>query len=362
MPRPVFASGGAFLRATRRDVDAYLADDAIRARGLRRLRSKAALAVSLIGAGWLTVILRPGPLLSVLALLVLDAGVLLTAVCVAHDANHGAFFGRRRLDHTVGFVADALCGFSSYAWRIRHNVAHHTYTNVDGEDCDVTQLPVLRLTPSQHRRPWHRYQHVYAWLLYSLMALRLQTYGDVVVFRRGRIGRTPLRRPRGWTLVALVGGKVVFVTWAVVVPLLLFPWWLVAGVYVAMVMAMSLAMVVIFQLAHCVEEASFPTSSAITAGRTDWATHELETTVDFCPGNRFLTYVVGGLNFQVVHHLFPRVPHTHYPALAAIVARNAELHGLRYATQPTLRGAIRSHVRHLRALSASGRPLEIEMG
>ncbi len=361
-PRPAFANRGDFLKDARREVDAYLADAAIRRRGLRRLYLKACLAVLLIVVGWVALILQQGVVVSIAALVVLDIGVLLTAVCVAHDANHGSFFGRRRLDHVVGFCADALCGFSSYAWRIRHNVAHHTYTNVDGEDSDVTQLPVLRLTPSQPVRAWHRYQHRYAWLLYALMALRLQTYGDVVVFARERIGRTTLRRPTGWTLVALVGGKLLFVLWAVVVPLLLFPWWLVVPVYVAMVMAMSLAMVMIFQLAHCVEEAAFPTTAEITAARTDWATHELETTVNFCPGNRFLTFVLGGLNFQIEHHLFPRVPHTHYPAIAPIVARQAQAHGLPYVSQPSLRRAMRSHSRHLRSLSESGQRLEIEMG
>ena len=96
--------------------------------------------------------------------------------------------------------------------------------------------------------------------------------------------------------------------------------------------------------------------------RTDWATHELETTVNFCPGNRFLTFVLGGLNFQIEHHLFPRVPHTHYPAIAPIVARQAQAHGLPYVSQPSLRRAMRSHSRHLRSLSESGQRLEIEMG
>ena len=134
VPRAVFANRSGFLRATRAEVEAYLADAPTRARALRRLYAKAGLAVFLMVAGWIVLVLRLGPVPSVAALAILDAGALLTAVCVAHDANHGAFFGRRRLDHRVGFVADALCGVSSYAWRIRHNVVHHTYTNVDGED------------------------------------------------------------------------------------------------------------------------------------------------------------------------------------------------------------------------------------
>ena len=71
-----------------------------------------------------------------------------------------------------------------------------------------------------------------------------------------------------------------------------------------------------FQLAHCVEEAASrpPRSSR---ARALWAVHEVETTVDFCPRNAVLTWMLGGLNYQIEHHLFPRVPHTHYPRIAA---------------------------------------------
>ena len=58
-------------------------------------------------------------------------------------------FQQRRWNHLVGWSADALLGFSSYAWRVKHNVAHHTYTNVDGFDDDATQVPLARFTPSQ---------------------------------------------------------------------------------------------------------------------------------------------------------------------------------------------------------------------
>ena len=78
----------------------------------------------------------------------LALGSMLMAFCVQHDANHGAFFRRRRYNHLLGWTSDALLGFSSYAWRVKHNVAHHTYTNVDGFDDDVKQVPLARFAPS----------------------------------------------------------------------------------------------------------------------------------------------------------------------------------------------------------------------
>jgi linoleoyl-CoA desaturase len=117
-----------------------------------------------------------------------------------------------------------------------------------------------------------------------------------------------------------------------------------------------------FQLAHCVEEASFASAEEVRAARPAWAVHEVETTVDFCPRNPVLTWMLGGLNFQIEHHLFPRVPHTHYPQIAQIVRRNCATHGVRYLSQPSLRAALRSHFLHLRTMGRLGLPAEIEMG
>jgi linoleoyl-CoA desaturase len=360
--RVVFASGGEFLRATRRDVAELLTDPATSARARRRLYGKAAAFVALMLASWLALMFARVGIAQLAALVGLAGGAYLTALGVQHDANHGAFFARRRANRLVGWTSDVLLGFSSYAWRVRHNVAHHTYTNIDKHDSDITQEPAIRFAPSQRRRPWHRLQVFYVWPLYALMALRLQTYGDVVVLIRGRIGRTSLKAPDGWDLVGLVAGKGVFATWAIVIPMLVYPPWLVAAAYVGVTMTLSLCMVVVFQLAHCVEDAAFPTAASLDAQRPEWASHELETTVDFCPRNRLATFALGGLNYQIEHHLFPRMPHTLYPAIAPIVERNARRYGLRYAVQPTFTRALRSHVRHLRALSRDRRAAEIELG
>ena len=134
----------------------------------------------------------------------------------------------------MGWTADALLGFSSYAWRVKHNVAHHTYTNVDGYDDDISQTPFARLTPTQEPKWWYRLQHIYIWPLYSVMVLRWQTGADIAALMRGRIGRSPMRMPRRWDLAGLVAGKAIFVCWAIVVPLLVYPWWVVAAGYVGL--------------------------------------------------------------------------------------------------------------------------------
>src|SRR5713226_1330090 len=121
---------------------------------------------------------------------------------------------------------------------------------------------------------------------------------------------------KGWDLAGLVGGKAFFFAWTIAVPLLFYPWWVVLGAYVGFTMVTSVIMAASFQLAHCVEEASFTSPAELGAEPRPWAVHQVETTVDCCARNRVLTWLLGGLNFQIEHHLFPRVPHTHYPQIA----------------------------------------------
>ena len=361
--RLTFGNGGAFMQDTRREVEQYLARGRTRLKGSLLLFAKVPVAIGLTVASWaVLVFVRPGVAGALLCLAGLILGALLTAFCVQHDANHGAYFRRRRYNHLLGWTADVLLGFSSYAWRVKHNIAHHTYTNIDGFDDDARQVPLARFAPSQAPRPWYRFQHLYIWPMYTLMGLRLQLVGDLAAFARGTVGKSALRVPRGWNLAGVIVGKCIFLTWAIVIPLLVYPWWAVVGVYLGFAMITSLIMATTFQLAHCVEEATFISTEEAFATRPVWAVHEVESTVDFCPRNPLLTWALGGLNFQIEHHLFPLLPHTHYPKVAEIVRRNCTKHGIRYSSQPSLRAALRSHFLHLRAMGRLGIPPEIEMG
>jgi linoleoyl-CoA desaturase len=358
-----FDNGGEFIRETRREVELYLQSRWTRVRGYLQLYAKTIVAFGLTIASWTTLIFfSPGLWLGLLCLVGLAAGTTLTAFCVQHDANHGAYFTKRRYNHLMGWTADTLLGFSSYAWRVKHNVAHHTYTNVNDYDDDVSQVPFARFMPQQKARPWYRLQHYYIWPMYTLMVLRWQTAGDIAAFARGSIGRSPIRAPKRWDLVGLLAGKAIFITWALVIPMLVYPWWAVIAAYIGFTMIMGLITATTFQLAHCVEEADFASVEELSGPKRVWAVHEVETTVDFCPRNHALSWVLGGLNFQIEHHLFPRVPHTHYARIAEIVKRNSEKHGVRYTTQPSLWFALRSHFRHLRAMGRMGLPVDIEMG
>lgn len=275
---------------------------------------------------------------------------------VMHDANHGAYARSPRVNRAWGLTLD-LVGASSYLWRFKHNVRHHTYANVDGMDADIDAGPFLRLAPSQRLRWLHRYQHVYAWPLYGALAVKWWFVDDLVDLVRGRIGQLPFPRPRGGELAALVAGKVVFLGWALVLPVLVHPSAWVALLFLIGALALGVVLSTVFQLAHTVPDAAF--HAAVPGDQrmpTGWAEHQVRATVDFARSNRLLGWYVGGLNFQVEHHLFPQVCHVHYPALARLVEETCASHAVPYRARPSLGAALADHHRFLRAL---GRPPDL---
>ncbi|MBK8480581.1 MAG: acyl-CoA desaturase [Proteobacteria bacterium] len=273
---------------------------------------------------------------------------------VQHDANHGAYSKHSAVNRLMGLTLDLL-GASSYIWQWKHNIAHHTYTGLNGADSDI-DVPFGRLSPAQPYQPLHRFQHVYLWPIYGFFVANWQLVQDFRQLAEARIATNRFPRPRRWRLVELVGGKLVFFGWALVLPACLHPWWTVLLGYAAIAALLSFVLVLVFQLAHSVEEASLPPLAPGTRQvPRSWAVHQVQATVDFARGNRLLGWYLGGLNFQIEHHLFPRVCHVHYPRIAGIVEQTCREFGVRYVANDTFFGALASHWRWLRRM---GRPPE----
>jgi linoleoyl-CoA desaturase len=273
---------------------------------------------------------------------------------IQHDARHGAYSDRPWVNRLMSFSLD-LVGGSSFLWHYKHDVIHHTYVNITGHDTDIDLGNMGRLSPHQSRFWFHRLQHWYLWFLYGLIVIKWHFYDDFHDLLVGRIGAHPFPRPRTWDLIRFFGGKAVFFSLAFVVPLLLHPVWVVGVVYLVAAWIAGLVLSIVFQLAHCVEEADFPLLPA--AGRIDhsWAAHQVATTVNFARGNRVVSWLVGGLNFQIEHHLFPHVCHVHYPALARVVEQTCTEFGVRYVAHETLAASIASHYRWLRRMGEPSR-------
>jgi linoleoyl-CoA desaturase len=338
---PHFPPHSGFYAALRTAVNAELA-------GIDRPRDDATMyaKIAIIGAGtiacYAAYLLLSGP---IVLLLSIPFGLLLASIGfnVMHDGNHESLSRHRVVNRCAAFSLDLLGG-SSYVWRWKHNLYHHSYPNVGGVDSDIEMAPVGQLAPFQSRLRIHRYQHVYLWLLYGLLPLKwhfLDDFRDVV---RGRIGEMPLPRPRGIDLLMFVSGKVVFFTTTFVVPARTHGIGRALTFYLLTSLVVGLALSVVFQLAHCVEGTAFHDGQAAD----EWAVHQIATTTDFAPRSRLLNWYIGGLNFQIEHHLFPRLSHVHYPRIAPVVRRVCAEQGIPYRVHATFADALRSHYRLLR--------------
>jgi linoleoyl-CoA desaturase len=272
---------------------------------------------------------------------------------VLHDGGQQAYAEHRWVNTLMALTLD-LVGGSSYIWQWKHARYHHTYVNIAHHDSDIDLGVLGRLSPEQPRRPWHRWQHVYLWVLYSVTAIRWHLYGDFRDMLTGRIGDRPFDRPRGWDLAFFILGKAVFFSLAFALPMLLHPVGTVLGFYAAVSAVAGFLLAIVFQLAHVVEEAAFPVP-ADDSQRIDtpWAVHQLQTTVDFARDNRVLSWLIGGLNFQVEHHLFVRISHVHYPAVARVVEATCREFGMPYHAHRTFFAGVASHYRWLRALGTA---------
>lgn len=319
--------------------------------GARNLHAKTAvLLVWLTGSyvalvWWASAWWQAVPLASALALAMAGVGF-----NIQHDGNHGAY-SRCDTVNKLAALSLNLLGGDAYFWHFKHNIAHHTYPNVTGADDDIRLGAAARLSPHQPHHWFHRFQHVYIWGLYALLALNWQLTGDFRSMLKPGVAETRLSRPRGWDLLWFWAGKAAFVTLAFVIPSLRHRVADVLCVYLLTTAVLGLTLATVFQLAHCVEEAQFPQPAADTRRiARDFAAHQVETSVDFARGNRLLTWYLGGLNYQVEHHLFPKTCHIHYPELSPIIEETCRAHGIAHRSHPTMRAALRSHVRWLKRM------------
>ncbi len=272
---------------------------------------------------------------------------------IMHDAIHGSFSNHPRINRLLGLSSELL-GVSSFVWRHKHNVWHHTYTNIAGLDEDLETQGAFRLSPHDEWKPHFRFQHLYGPLMYALTGFSF-LIRDFRVFFTGRsdpyhVYPTMTLRDR----VTFVVGKAVFFTITLAIPMSVLRWWLALAGWLLMLTVVSLILASIFQLAHVMEPAKFPEPSGDPLRvENEWAIHEVETTVNFAPNNRFLNFYCGGLNYQIEHHLFPHISHIHYPALATIVQQVCAEFGVKYHCYPRWRDALLGHFRTLRELGRS---------
>jgi linoleoyl-CoA desaturase len=350
-----FRRDTAFHLALRERVDAYFRTTGHPPRDCWQLYLKAAVLLAGFAGSYVLLVFVAESWIqaSVLAVLLglFTAGI---GCNIQHDGGHQAYSRSRWINALMAMTLELLGG-STYLWRWKHGVFHHAHVNITGHDTDIDLGILARLTPHQRRRAFHRWQHLYLWVFYGLLVIKWQLIGDFRKVITGRMGSRPFPRPKGGDLAGFVAGKAVFFTLAFGIPLYVHSVGAVLVYYTVTGLVAGILLSLVFQVAHCVEEAAFPVPDANT-GRMEqgWAIHQVETTADFARGSRLITWLVGGLNFQIEHHLFPRISHANYPALSMLVEATCRDFGVRYTAFTSFRAGLVSHYRWLRRMGAEG--------
>jgi linoleoyl-CoA desaturase len=343
-------NGSLFFQSLKKSVEHYFVSNKIKKTGNWKLYSKTIILIPLAFALYVYLLNASYPALVGIALSVVMGLVLVSiAFNVMHDACHGSYSSKKWVNELLSLTMNAL-GSNAFIWKIKHNIIHHTYTNVDGIDDDIAKSPILRHCPSQKWMPAHRFQFVYMFVVYALSTILWVLLTDNIKYFNKKIVVTEMKISFKEHVIFWVS-KALYFFFYVVLPIMLVGWqaWLIGYLIVNVTMGITLA--IVFQLAHVVEKTSFE-----EAGETEkmidseWAIHEINTTANFAPGNKMISWFVGGLNFQVEHHLFPRISHVHYPAISKIVKEECARFNLPYHYYPTMTEAVFSHIKVMKQL------------
>lgn len=268
---------------------------------------------------------------------------------ISHDALHGAYSSNKTVNRWLGYTFDLL-GANSYIWKITHNIIHHTYTNIYEHDEDLEVAEFIRLSPNAEYKPIHRVQHILAFIAYGFATLFWAFIKDYKYFLQSSLGpyEDKTHPAREW--VTLFITKILYYGYMIVLPYILLPitWWQLAIGFLILHFTAGIILGVIFQLAHVVEETEHPTENEEGNIENAWMIHQLETTSNFAHNNDLLCWYIGGLNYQIEHHLFPGICSIHYPEISSIVRQKTEKYGIPYNYHETLGVAIKSHYETLK--------------
>lgn len=271
---------------------------------------------------------------------------------VMHDAIHGSYSKHRLVNKYMGYTMN-LIGANADTWRIQHNVLHHTYTNIDHADDDIHTPFFLRFSPNTKRYWIHRFQYLYVWFFYGLSTIMWISVKDFINLRRyHKMGFFKNQSELNKQVAKITIWKMIYYSYALVLPLIMIPLpvWIILLAFFSMHFVTGLCISLVFQTAHVMPSTVFPNPDEKGMIAHDWATHQLLTTTNYAPKSRIFSWLIGGLNYQVEHHLMANISHVHYHKLSKIVAKTAQEHGLPYLVKKTFFSAIWAHIIMLRKL------------
>jgi len=341
-----------FSKSLKQNINDYFNSTIQKKTGNRKLFIKASILIaSFIILYSILVFVQPHWLICVFLCILFGVNLAAIGFNIMHDAGHNSFSENKRVNSIMSYSLNLLGG-NIFFWKLKHNIAHHTYTNIDGEDPDI-EVSFMRIHHDQELKKHHRYQPIYFIFLYGLSYLAWIFYQDYEkYFRQKKSGlknKFDFEFPLKEKVIFWIS-KVMHACIFIVIPIIFVGWikTLIGILIVGAVCGICLA--IVFQLAHVVVGTEFKSGDQIKI-EEEWMIHQIQSTANFSTKSSILTWLLGGLNFQVEHHLFPKISHVHYPAINRIVRETCEKHNIKYNEFGTFWQALNSHVKVIKQMS-----------
>jgi linoleoyl-CoA desaturase len=285
--------------------------------------------------------------------LLMGVGMAGIGLSIMHDANHGSYSKYKSVNRILGYLLNFVGG-SVANWKIQHNTLHHSYTNIEGLDEDIGSNILLRFSPHYKRYKIHRWQHYYAWAFYSIMTLYWLLLKDYLQLYRYKQNGMLQKHDKSYNklMIELILSKLIYAIYILAIPLALtgVSWWMTLLFFLSMQMICGFILSVIFQCAHVMPSSKYPLPDKTGGLENSWAVHQLLTTTNFSPRSKIFSWFIGGLNYQIEHHLFPNICHVHYKKISSITRKTASEFGIPYNIQPNFVAALWNHLKMLRDL------------
>ncbi len=344
MQVPRFTATPNFYNDLKNRVNQYFLETNQAPTGNWRLYTKATIITLIMVAIYTSLVFftPENPWISVALCVIAGFAVAAHGFNIMHDGNHGSFSKSKSINKIAGYTISILGG-NDFMWKLKHNVMHHGFTNMHGYDDDIEIRPAFRMCPTQPHRWFHRFQSIYFVVLYSLLYVLWMFFFDYKKYFTGKIGSFDVPKMALKDHLLFWSGKIVSTFLFFVLPIwkLGFVNGLVGFLIFTLVAGFILS--IVFQLAHVVEDTSFPMADEALKVDNEWAIHQIQTTANFATRNPIVTWFCGGLNFQIEHHLFPSVSHIHYPKISQIVKQTCSEYGVNYIEFPRMSNAVYSH-------------------
>lgn len=340
-----------FYTTLKGKVNHYFSENNLHTSGNKKLYIKSAIQIGSVAALYIVLVFfTPSPWIAIPCCALFGIGLAAIGFNIMHEGGHQSFSRHSWLNRLGAYFLNALGGNTFY-WTIKHNINHHTYTNIEGMDSDINVKPFMRLHENQNQLWIHKFQHLYCFLLYGLSYFVWIFWDDFEKYFTGKIAAGCKRRMDAKEHIIFWITKSVYVLVYIVIPVLMTGIVKAAIGFAVVAFVCGLTLAIVFQLAHVVEGTAFPEPDQATNKiEKEWAIHQVVTTANFSTRSSLVSWLLGGLNFQVEHHLFPRISHIHYPKINQFVIETCRQYNVGYLEYPSMFKAIQAHVSHIRKM------------